>query len=252
MHEHQFTAAPTKCYRLRRYYLWLGLTCLAFFVVIGVASSLAAYLNIDGSFRHRIPAAIFFGTFWSFWIVLSLHLVLAYVRERLSFSDQELAFQGIYRLKSIPYGEVREIRWRRIPASGSVAVVGRQQRIRIYFNNYTPQEREELIHLIRIAFEPEIQRDWEQFVNRHVSPAPDDPRKALRQAWIGFALMSVFTALFLVSWQWGGPGHLFLALVNGVVAMLSAARIRTLRIRMQRTSAANSELESSASHAPPR
>src|SRR5438132_3763373 len=69
-----------RCFRLRRYYLVIGVVCAALFAIMGVTSTLAAYWNIDGSFARPKLAALIFGTFWSGFTLLAVWVILAYFR----------------------------------------------------------------------------------------------------------------------------------------------------------------------------
>ena len=93
-------------YHLRKYYLWIGAICTAGFLVFAVGSFIAAWWNIDGSFRHPRATAIGFATFWSCWLVLGVWILLAYFRERLVISMDRVRQSSCFRTRSLRHDEV--------------------------------------------------------------------------------------------------------------------------------------------------
>src|SRR5262245_33709454 len=90
-----------RCYRLRRYYLVVGVVCAVFFAAMGIASTVAALWNIDGSFARPQLAALIFGTFWSGFTLLAVWVIVAYFRERLYFGKAGVVQHGIFHSRSL-------------------------------------------------------------------------------------------------------------------------------------------------------
>src|SRR5260370_35504830 len=79
-----------RCFRLRPYYLVVGIVCAGFFAVVGVTSTVVAYFNVDGSFARPYLAALVFGVFWSGFTALAVWVIAAYFRERLILSPSTI------------------------------------------------------------------------------------------------------------------------------------------------------------------
>ena len=150
-------------YRIRNSYLAVGVICTAFFVAIGVTSVIVAWWNIDGSFRFPKSTAIGFGIFWSAFTALGVWIILAYYRERLFASNQGIRQRGCIRSRTVMFDEVVSGRWRRYPNGGSLVLRSPDRKIVIYFDNFSPDERIELIQFLRSALDDKRQVNWTDF-----------------------------------------------------------------------------------------
>ena len=157
-----------RCYRLRRFYLIVGIACTAFFSVVGVVSTLAAWLNIDGSFPNPRQAALIFAVFWSGFVLLGVYLIIAGVRGKLMVDDEHITTVGAFRTSTVRCDNVMQLRWRTYPAGGGVVIRDGQGKIKIELGSYSCVERDELIHWLRERFDASLHEKWEQF---QASPA---------------------------------------------------------------------------------
>ena len=221
-----------KCLRVRRYYLVVGVVGAVSIAVMGVTSTVVAYLNIDGSFARPQLAAVVFGVFWSGFTLLALWLIAAYFRERLILAKNTIVQDGIFRSRTLDVGDVLQIRWRRWPAGGSIIVRSHSQKFKIYLDNFTKAEREEVVFFIRETFAHEIQENWSRFEEcaRRLS-APE--RRFSRGGIIVIA--SVFMSIagvFMYCWFAGlGVQYLFIGVVNAVAAIWYLWRFRVAKDR---------------------
>lgn len=87
-------------YRLSRYALESGIVFVSLFGLIGIASTLAALLNIDGSFRYPLITAVVLGVFWSGPTSYGCWLILAYYRHRLILGPQFVRVVNPFYLRS--------------------------------------------------------------------------------------------------------------------------------------------------------
>ena len=145
--EHQLT----DCYRMRPYFRIVGIICTVFFAVVGVASTLVAYFNVDGSFARPRLAALIFGLFWSAFTFLGVWLLLLYYKYRLFVSDLSLRQKGVLLDRRIDLNFVDELKWRRFPAGGSIRLSGMFGVLKIEFGNFNIVDREELVSVLRHA-----------------------------------------------------------------------------------------------------
>ncbi len=152
-----------RCLRVRRYYLVVGIVGAVFFAAMGIGSSVAALWNIDGPFPRPKPAALIFGAFWTGWTLLAVWVIAAYFRERLFFGKASFVQHGIFRSRTLEVGEVHQIKWRTWPMGGSVIVRTLSEKVTIHLDNFTRDEREELIRFLREIFAVEIQENWSRF-----------------------------------------------------------------------------------------
>jgi hypothetical protein len=220
----------TRCFRLRRYYLLVGIVCGVVFVAIGIASTVAALWDIDGSFARPKLAALIFGTFWSGFTLLAAWIIAAYFRERLVFGGAAIIQHGIFGSRTLALGDVFQIKWRAWPVGGSVVVRTHSEKVVIHLDNFTKGEREELIRFLRETFAAEIQENWSRFEEVvHRSSAPG--KRVSRGGTITIAaLLMCFAGVFVYCWFAGlGGQYLVLGVVNAAAAIWYFVRIRFIK-----------------------
>ena len=211
--------AEVKCFRLRRYYIVVGVFCAVFFSIIGITSTVAAYWNIDGSFPRPKLAALIFGLFWSGFLLLAVWVILAYFRERLFLAGKTIVQLSIIRSRAIDCEHVILVKWRCWPVGGSIVARTHFEKITIYLDNFMAEEREEIIRFFRETFTPVIQDNWsrfEDFHHRFSSPQKFTSRREI----LATALMFVcFAGIFIYVWFAGlGTQYLFFGIINAAAA----------------------------------
>jgi hypothetical protein len=206
------------CYRLGPQYLILGIVCLTFFLAIGIGSVYVAYWNIDGSFGRPKLAALGFGVFWSFWVLLALWLIVAFFRERLFVTPNAITQQGCIRKRTINSTDVIQIVWKRFPQGGSVIVRSHFTRIKIYLSNFTRDEQNQLIAYLREMYSPAIHENWTRFIEARLQAVSEHAlRKSRGAASICALLLFSFASIFGYCWLVGlGVQWLIVALLNAL------------------------------------
>ena len=107
----------TMCYRPRRYFLYVGIVCTVFFLVMGVGSTCVAYWNVDGSFARPKLAALTFAVFWSAFTLFGVWLLLFYTRSRLVISITSAESTGVFRTTTIVFDNITRVKWRCFPGT---------------------------------------------------------------------------------------------------------------------------------------
>ena len=209
-----------RCFRLRRYYLLVGIVGAVFFPAMGIGSTVAALWNIDCSFARPKLAALIFGTFWSAFTLFAVWVIVAYFRERLFVGKAAIVQHGIFRSRTLEFGEVLQIKWRIWPVGGSVVVRTHSEKVTIHLDNFTTDEREELIRFLRETFAVEIQENWSRF--EEVGRRSSAPGKGVSRGGIIAiaALLMCFAGVFVCCWYAGfGGKYLFIGVVNAFAAI---------------------------------
>jgi hypothetical protein len=183
-------------YRLPRSYLWLGLLATPFFFGMGAFSTIAALLNVDGSFRYPLPTALIFGSFWSIWTLLGVYITLAYFRERLYVSDEAVRVVGCFRTRTVQLSRVGRAVWRAFPANGSLVLYGDGTRLVVDFGHF-PAARGLLIAFFRRSLPEPIQEGWQRFESYFV-PGPAFLQRRQREGRIA-NLVSVGCGVGLIA-----------------------------------------------------
>lgn len=214
--------AETRCLRLRRYYLIVGVVCAIGFATMGIASTVAALWNIDGSFPRPPLAALFFGTFWSGFTLLAVWMIAAYFRERLWFGKSAIVQRGIFLTRTLHSKDVLQIKWYIRPIGGSTVIRTHSSKATIYFHNFTRDEREALIRFLRETFAIEIQEGWSRFEeNLRRLAAPATGKVVTRGGVIAIAVVLIcFAGIFAYCWHVGlGGQYLGIGVVNAIAAI---------------------------------
>ena len=162
MDAHDFPANG-KVYRLPKHYLVLGIVCSIFFALMGIVSSVAALLNVDGSFRYPVPTAIVFGCFWSAFTLLGVWLILAYYRESLHVSEEIVRSRTCLRTCEVQLSEVVRATWKSLSKGGGIVLCDLTGKVTIHFGNFTRAEQTELIEFFRKMLKQEVQESWGRF-----------------------------------------------------------------------------------------
>jgi hypothetical protein len=220
-------SSEAKCFRLRRYYLHVGIIGAAFFGAMAIGCTAAALWNIDGSFARPKLAALINGTFWSGFTLLAIWIIATYFRERLYIAKAAIVQYGIFRTRTLPFAEVLRIKWRTWPKGGSVVVRTHFEKATIHLENFTTNEREELIRFLHETLDVEIQESWpqfEEFLNRSSEPSIVVSRGRIMAL---AALLICFACVFAYCWLAGlGGKYLLLSIFNIVVATWYLWRMR--------------------------
>ena len=226
-----------RCYRLRRRVLIIGVVSTVSCLMFGVTSACAAYWNIDGSFARPRLAAVIFSAFWSCVTLLGMWLIVAYVRCRLYVTDSCISEVGLVASTTIEIDDANRVVWRLIPSSGSVVIRSIDAKIKIGFDDYTPNERDELITFCRTRFRPEIQEGWSQFVERFLEPNPKRERHSRVAMLVLLLNLTFFAGSFVYLWLMGrGVQYLVLGIVNALVVLWYLWRRRVSSPRGTHTS----------------
>ncbi len=185
--------------RVRKSYLILGVVCAIGFAAIGTWSVVVAAWNIDGSFPHPIPMAVFFGIFWGAWFLLSLYIIAASRREKLTVTSQSIAQAGVFRSRTTALSDVTSVKWRAWPVGGSIVIRYPHSRIKIHFDSFLTKEREELISRLRELISEDCQDNWDVFISSQQA-IPTHPQKSRSSAILCMVLF--FTAAVVSVYCW--------------------------------------------------
>jgi hypothetical protein len=219
-----------RCFRVRRYYLVVGVVCAVFFAAMGIVSTVAALWNIDGSFARPKLAALIFGIFWSGFTLLAGWVIAAYFRERLYFGKAGVVQHGIFRTRTLQIEEVHQIKWRPWPIGGSVVIRTPSEKATIHFDNFSKDEREDLIRFLRESFAVEIQENWSRFQDLLGRSSPPEKRASRSGIITIAAVLMSFAGVFVYCWFAGlGGQYLVIGVVNAVAAIWYLARLRLIK-----------------------
>lgn len=150
-------------YRLDRRLLRIGVFGTAFVLAIGTASVAAALWNTDGSFARPVSAALFFGVFWSMFLLLGVYITTSAVRSRLYIDADGVRQVGCFRAGTLRWEDVQLARWRMIPRGGSLCLHDGHGRLTVEFGSYVEHDRYEIIALFRDLLREHVQDGWAEF-----------------------------------------------------------------------------------------
>ncbi|MCA9021208.1 MAG: hypothetical protein KDA74_13755, partial [Planctomycetaceae bacterium] len=219
---------PTKCYRLRRDYLYLGILGSILCLIFGTGFSLAAYWNLDGSFRYPVPTAIFIVVFFSFFMLLGIWIILAYYRERLEISRDALIKHDVFHVTEIAFDEITQLQW--FSLSGAILVESRFQKFKIHIDNFQKVEQIEITDCLRNSVEYDLQEGWDKYrrLKSSLFETTDQPVKPIR--FLSVILVLIFAGVFFIAWWFDRGVHYLvislISLINLVVAIWWFSRFR--------------------------
>jgi hypothetical protein len=204
--------AATNCYRKRPFFRNVGLAHMVLCLGMGIFSVCLAWFNVDGSFRNPLLAALVGGAFWLAFSLIGVWLVLLYYRYRLLLDSDEILQVGVVRRQHVQVWQIEELKWRCIPAGGSVKLRGLFGVVVVELGNFVRSDRQEVIAFFRSAVDPARQTGWERFDEHFNRVGPHKPRS--RWATICSATMFLLIGVaFLALWLLTGRG-LAMSLIN--------------------------------------
>ena len=195
----------------RPYYRNLGIICLIFFVGMIVLSVFCVFS--ERSQDVRIYAVCLFVAFWGFWATVSVWVLLAYWRESLGISDGRVTQNGVIRTRAIAFAELVDVQWRVTPAGGSIVLRSTSAKIKVYLNNFEPEQGQFLINLFHRSVPHSLQRGWRLFCykvalpqHEHAAERPlgEDEVLITRRRWDWFFLPWLLLAIAVapvLGWQ---------------------------------------------------
>jgi len=111
-------------------------------------------------------AAIFAMIIAAFFVGISIHLLLFYQRAKLVISDEEIESTGVVQVKRMSLADVTGAVWRLHPSGGSLVLRTRAAKITVYFDNYQPRHRAEIVDFFSTALPQSVQEGWTLFSYR--------------------------------------------------------------------------------------
>lgn len=211
---------------MRPYLRNVGVLCTILFSVMGIVTSTVAYFNIDGSFAQPELAAYFFGLFWSTFTLLSLWLLLAYSRYRLDIRGLSIRQVGVLTESNIDLRLVQEIKWRRFPQGGSVAISATSGVMKIELGNLCTSERDHVIAILRASIDESRQIGWTRF-EEQFCVTPSTRQKSLRSQQLLMFIFGAHVIAFGVIWIYSGElRYLIFSSLNGLMAVHLFRRYR--------------------------
>ncbi|MDR2981320.1 MAG: hypothetical protein LBV12_03630 [Puniceicoccales bacterium] len=224
-----------KEYRIAKRYVWLAIGGIVFSLVLAIAGTMIACTDPDvnepGLFL-LLTSAVGGGL-----LVISLYILIACYRERLSLYSWGIRDKGVFKTKDISFSDTDNLVWE--PATGTVVVYSTAlSKTRIYLRNYNKESRQEIIALFREKLAENIQRDWLRFMQLNIpdsSPSIEYQKQLWkRKAWFAVFIGMIFcgfgTAFLImenpdkkwargqkeamVAVNWGGAAILFFSAAN--------------------------------------
>jgi hypothetical protein len=185
---------------------------------MGVASTLVAYFNVDGSFARPKLAALIFGVFWLAFTCLAIWMLLAYYRSRLLVGATSLRQIGVFRDRQVRFSKVEQLKWRRFPQGGGVRMDGDFGVVKISFGDFQRDARQELIAGLRAAVAAEKQAGWQEFCAQFADSPCMRQRSRRTRALLQWVL-GAHAAAFGAMWLWSGElQYLAFCGINAAVA----------------------------------
>lgn len=140
--------------------------CLIFFCGIDVCCILFGvfiiFFDPDRSIRHPVAATVFFVSFWTFWVLLSIWNVLDTKRHRLELREDGIFQQGVFSRRQILWKDVVAISWGTWGYS-SITVASSTTFISIPTKFLRKEQRQWLTEFFRKQFSKQIQHQYRQF-----------------------------------------------------------------------------------------
>ncbi|MEZ6102172.1 MAG: hypothetical protein R3E01_36710 [Pirellulaceae bacterium] len=187
------------CYRLRASLRNLGMVGTAFMVGMTFLS-VAAWLRQPANDPIKMPLVI---SGFLLFACLYVYFLLLYHKYRLFVGDSWIRQTGILHDKHVDLSMIHELKWRCIPQSGSVRLIGNYGELTIELGHLETQDRLQLIDFLRLTIAESKQVGWHKF-NDQFANTPDRQNKSIRAEWLFALIFGAHAVAFGTIWGIGG------------------------------------------------
>ncbi len=159
---------------------------------------------------------------------ISVWLLLVYWRESLSINAGRVIQNGVIWTRVLDLSELVDVQWRVAPAGGSIVLRSTSAKIKVYLNNFEPEQRRFLIRLFHRSVPDSLQQGWSLFCyqvalpqHEHAAERPlgEDEVLITRRRWDWFFLPWILLAIAVspvLAWQLHFRSLLFPLAVAGL------------------------------------
>ncbi len=186
-------------YRIRQSLRNLGIVCVVCFVGMAILSATVAALNIDGSFKRPILAAVVFSSAFGSFSLMGWWLLLTYHRYRLYLSSSAIRQDGAIKSYSVSILSIHEAQWRLRPKGGSIVLLYSHGQFKIEFDPFTLADRDAIIAILRDTLPAQCHRNWNEFNERFVAASPQRQRQQIRAEQTLLLAVLAFALVFGVA-----------------------------------------------------
>ncbi len=205
-----------RVFRLRRYYLYVGLAGLVLFFTMTVICLLADMDDVPAD--RRTLLAIISTSISGLFTVSSLWLILSYFYATLIYDGFKIIFRGVLLRKELDLERVRQLRWIG-GGAGIIKLKTLTEKGTIYLDNFAYEDRLWIVERLRNQAPESHQEGWDLFCHRIAMPlrrydpqtihVPDKDEVLLtRKRWdwllLPFILLTVVFGL-VAAWKFGLP-----------------------------------------------
>ncbi|MGD9128049.1 MAG: hypothetical protein PVH19_11790 [Planctomycetia bacterium] len=180
--DHQ-TGSPL-VWRVKRSALYLGTISLIVFGTLGVILCAFARHNngelliIANPIGFLFPFAIFL-----FFVSISLYLIAAYFRQRVTIDGDEVIVRWVFRTRKFRFSEVTELDWG-LPRTQLVIRLG-DEKLKIESHDYEHEDLDRVVYFFRTGVPEDRQKNWHKICymyskrtgSRDVEREPPDASK---------------------------------------------------------------------------
>ncbi|HCO21634.1 MAG: hypothetical protein CME31_27860 [Gimesia sp.] len=156
-----------KQFRLRKYYRNVSFAGLliASFMTIGMILEFRA----GAPANQKMSQILLAGFICTFFMSLSIWLILTYHYASLTIQDNKIIEQGVLLRKELDLDRIRQLRWIASP-SGGIKLKTLTEKIRIYLKNFPCEDRLRIVEYLRAQIPEPNQEGWDLFCHRVAMP----------------------------------------------------------------------------------
>jgi hypothetical protein len=223
--------SSTKCYRLSKTILFLGIAGLLFFAVGAIGTLFEAVQKTDGSRANSHRDVAFAAVVFSGFSILNGCLIVLYCRYRLMFSQHCVTQKGLLWQRALAVSEVYQVRWPKYPGEKSVVLRSFGRKLAIDLGDFAERDRQELIELLRHRFAGCLHDGWERY-SASLLAYENRERFDWRRFMVGLVLACTGTFAFFSLWLWfegRNPSHLLAGLILAILLAIFLSMPATWR-----------------------
>ena len=209
---------PIQTYRVRKSMARTAYACSMFAIAAWCGSLVLVILDPHDEFGQPLRFATLFSLFWGAFLLLGGFLIVEARNHKLRLRKVDIELVTAWSRRQIEIDEIVVSSWRVAPQGGCLRIISQTTATNIYFGNYEPDHRMEIITNLRALIPKDRQQNWSPFDN-YLHPPPSRKRFTAQFRAAVFALFG-FTMLGCWYLDLGGVSqfHFAVAIANLIVA----------------------------------
>ena len=162
----------SQTFRLRKSLRYLMPFMAVFFLAALIGMICVALFDETGKVKVVALVLMSLGV-WGTMFILSIYGWIACYVERLTIDGTQISFRSMLQSHQFDVSELESVKWSILPRSGCIVFRCPDRKSRLYFSNYSREDRLKIIETLQDLVPESIQEGWPEFCYKVALPLRD-------------------------------------------------------------------------------